>query len=284
MKEKAAQNTKSESIVANEALPTNECDASNIEVTIIDQRVLLGKDFKMYGTYDEPLFLAKDVAEWIGHSNSRMMLQSIDEDEKICVNNPYALKGQKEQWFLTENGLYEVLMQSRKPIAKEFKKQVKAILRDVRKHGAYMTPSTIEKTLTNPDFIIELATVLKKEQEEHKRLEVENSCLVTNNKLLAAEILDLSDRTMFNAVIHKFAGTMRLSFTMAYGVIYKQLKYKYGIDVKKRGKRTPPYIQYIKEDEWGKVQQCIAAILESNDINSKEFFDSCKPISKIKTE
>lgn len=63
------------------------------------------------------MFLAKDVAKWIEHSNPRMMLKSVDEDEKICVNNPYALKGQQEQWFLTEDGLYEVLMQSRKPIA-----------------------------------------------------------------------------------------------------------------------------------------------------------------------
>lgn len=57
------------------------------------------------------------MAKWIEHSNPRMMLKSVDEDEKICVNNPYALKGQQEQWFLTEDGLYEVLMQSRKPIA-----------------------------------------------------------------------------------------------------------------------------------------------------------------------
>ncbi|WP_283751440.1 Rha family transcriptional regulator [Bacillus cereus] len=71
-------------------------------------------------TKEEPLFLARDVAAWIGHSNARMMLQNIDEDEKQCVNNPYASTGQQQQWFLTEDGLYEVLMQSRKPIAKQF--------------------------------------------------------------------------------------------------------------------------------------------------------------------
>ena len=114
------------------------------EIQIIEQRVVLGKDFKIYGDYENPLFLAKDVAEWIEHSNARMMLQGVDEDEKQCVSNPYALQGQKEQWFLTENGLYEVLMQSRKPIAKEFKKQVKEILKSIRKHGAYMTPETLE--------------------------------------------------------------------------------------------------------------------------------------------
>ena len=64
------------------------------------------EDFKIYGTFENPLFLAKDVAEWIEHSNARMMLKSVDEEEKLCVNNPYALKGQQEQCFLTEDGLY----------------------------------------------------------------------------------------------------------------------------------------------------------------------------------
>ena len=109
------------------------------EMQIIEQREVLGKDFKIYGDYENPLFLAKDVAEWIEHSNARMMLQSVDDDEKV-VKNAYTLGGNQEQWFLTENGLYEVLMQSRKPIAKEFKKQVKEILKSIRKHGAYMTP------------------------------------------------------------------------------------------------------------------------------------------------
>ena len=52
------------------------------------------KQFKIYGTPDKPLFLAKDVAEWIEHSNSRMMLKTVEDTEKVCVNNPYALKGQ----------------------------------------------------------------------------------------------------------------------------------------------------------------------------------------------
>lgn len=95
------------------------------ELKLIEQKEVLGKDFKVYGTPNNPLFLAKDVAEWIEHSNQRMMLQSIDEGEKQCVNNPYASAGQQEQWFLTEDGLYEVLMQSRKPTAKQFKKEVK---------------------------------------------------------------------------------------------------------------------------------------------------------------
>ena len=100
---------------------------------VIYTQDLFDTQFNIYGSVDEPLFLAKDVAEWIKHSNARMMLKTVDEDEKVCVNNPYALKGQQEQWFLTEDGLYEVLMQSRKPIAKQFKKKVKEILKGLRR-------------------------------------------------------------------------------------------------------------------------------------------------------
>ncbi|WP_161944240.1 Bro-N domain-containing protein, partial [Streptococcus suis] len=105
-----------------------------MELQIINQQEVLGKNFTIYGTADEPLFLAKDVAEWIEHSNPTEMLKGIDEDEKLTSTILRA--GQKrEMWFVTEDGLYEVLMQSRKPIAKQFKKKVKAILKSIRRTG-----------------------------------------------------------------------------------------------------------------------------------------------------
>jgi len=106
------------------------------ELRIIEQREVLNKNFTVYGDFENPLFLAKDVAEWIEHSNATVMLQGIDESEKV-LNNVYTLGGNQESWFLTEDGLYEVLMQSRKPIAKQFKAQVKQILREIRKTGKY---------------------------------------------------------------------------------------------------------------------------------------------------
>src|SRR5574344_740988 len=104
------------------------------QLQIINQQEVLGKDFKIYGTKDNPLFLAKDVAEWIEHSKPSMMLNSIDEEEKL--KETLFTSGQnREMWFLTEDGLYEVLMQSRKPIAKQFKKEVKRILKQIRQTG-----------------------------------------------------------------------------------------------------------------------------------------------------
>ena len=162
------------------------------ELQIIEQRKVLEKEFKIYGSFEKPLFLAKDVAEWIEHSNSRMMLQSIDEEEKICVNNPYALKGQQEQWFLTEDGLYEVLMQSRKPIAKAFKKEVKKILKELRLNGYYINKQSKEN-------LEEIKIKASQDRAKAMLLNAQNRMLKTlskvvdNNKLspIAVEVLGI---------------------------------------------------------------------------------------------
>ncbi|WZU00655.1 hypothetical protein MGH68_14065 [Erysipelothrix sp. D19-032] len=79
------------------------------------------------------------------HSPS-VMLKNIDDDEK-AMNTIHTLGGVQEAWFLTEDGLYEVPMQSRKPIAKQFKKQIKKILKDIRLYGKYEVPQTYSDAL-----------------------------------------------------------------------------------------------------------------------------------------
>lgn len=80
---------------------------------------LIVQDFKIYRTKEEPLFLAKDVAEWIGHSNVSKMVSMIDEEEKQ-IHQLSTLTNGYSATFLTEDGLYEILMLSRKPIAKVY--------------------------------------------------------------------------------------------------------------------------------------------------------------------
>ena len=129
-----------------------EMTNNEMALQVINEQEVLGKQFRIYGTVQEPLFLAKDVAEFIEHSKVSMMLKSVDDDEKIklvCdVNNVYLslqARNTQEMWFLTEYGLYEVLMQSRKPIAKQFKKEVKMILKQIRLTGGYI-PVSAEDT------------------------------------------------------------------------------------------------------------------------------------------
>ena len=100
-----------------------------------------GHELNIYGTTEEPLFLAVEVAKLIDYSvgNTSHMLNSVDLDEKVLLNtrnnNTSNSKGNPEKWFLTEDGLYEVLMQSRKPIARRFKRAVKDILKELRLSG-----------------------------------------------------------------------------------------------------------------------------------------------------
>lgn len=138
---------------------------TNTALQLLDQREVLGKDFKVYGTWEEPLFLAKDVATWIENKQPTQMVESVDESEKLkCLQNT---SGQNRQmWFLTEEGVYEVLFQSKKPIAKQFKSQVKAILKDIRKQGYYMTPAILQ----DPDFVIQLGMQMKQMAEEKNQL------------------------------------------------------------------------------------------------------------------
>ena len=115
-------------------------------VTVLRNQEILGKDFTVYGAIDEPLFLAKDVADMIGHSNVTHMMNMVDEDEKLTYT--ICNSGQaREMWFLTEGGLYEVLMQSRKPVAKAFKKEVKAILKDLRRTGVVITENAKQEDI-----------------------------------------------------------------------------------------------------------------------------------------
>ena len=121
-------------------------------ISIVHQTEVLGKSFQIYGTKDAPLFLAKDVADWIEHSDTSKMLRNVDDDEKVLMTHPNNVRIPQRKllrtnekvgydgtqaWYLTEHGLYEVLMQSRKPIAKEFKRQVKRILTEIRQTGKY---------------------------------------------------------------------------------------------------------------------------------------------------
>jgi prophage antirepressor-like protein len=111
------------------------------ELQVFKQQEVLGKMFTIYGDAENPLFLAKEVAEWIDYNKDKIgqMLKTIDEEEK--ETSPIFYSGQvRDMWFISEDGLYEVLMQSHKPIAKQFKKQVKFILKTIRKTGHYETP------------------------------------------------------------------------------------------------------------------------------------------------
>ena len=111
-----------------------------------------GHELNMYGTKEEPLFLAVEVAKMIDYSVGKTghMLHMVDKDEKLTLTIVRSGQG-REMWFLTEDGLYEVLMQSRKPIARRFKRAVKDILKDLRLSGK----ADFEDWLNHGDPLVE---------------------------------------------------------------------------------------------------------------------------------
>lgn len=149
------------------------------EIQVLKQTELLGQQFAVYGTPDEPLFLAKDVAAWIEHTDTSKMVQCVDEDEKL-TRTMFVSGQNREVWLLTENGLYEILMQSRKPIAKEFKKGVKKILHEIRTTGQYAV-----KPLTQGQMLVQMAQAY--EAQERMLLEQQRRQSVIEHKVEAIE-------------------------------------------------------------------------------------------------
>lgn len=132
---------------------------------------------------DEPWFVGKDVAKILGYketANMRKLLDVTDYKEidpqsiefTGFVQNGMTLEPNKNirrMLLINESGLYQAIFGSKLPTAKQFKHWVTSeVLPTIRKHGAYMTENTIQKALTNPDFLIQLATQLKEEQEARR--------------------------------------------------------------------------------------------------------------------
>lgn len=144
------------------------------EVKIINKSNLLGKEIDVWGSVEHPLFRASDVAVWIQHSDVSTMVKIVDEDEKVFVTNPNNVCGGQGAWFLTEDGLYEVLMRSRKPIAKQFKKGVKKILHEIRTKGGYIATNEndSDEDIMARAYVIAQRTLARRE-ERIKQLETQ---------------------------------------------------------------------------------------------------------------
>lgn len=126
---------------------------------------------RVAGTEVNPLFCLADVCKALDLQPSAVMRRL---DDGVISNNPITdnLGRQQVANFVNEDGLYDVILDSRKPEAKQFRKWITSeVLPTIRKHGAYMTDNIIEKTLSDPDYLIQLTTTLK--QERQQRIEAE---------------------------------------------------------------------------------------------------------------
>lgn len=182
---------------------------------------------------NEAWFVGKDVAQALGYSNSRKALLDHVDDEDKGVTKSDTLGGNQNVTIINESGLYSLILKSKKPEAKKFKRWVTSeVLPAIRKHGAYMTDKTIEDVLTNPDTVIRLATELKKERQAKAELE-------QNNLVLAQQINEFKPKIDFVDVILKNKSLVSVSvISKDYGMTARKMnKLLYDLHIQfKQGK------------------------------------------------
>lgn len=149
----------------------------------------------------EPWFVGKDVAEILGYKDTVNALKShVDKEDKMGWQVTTPSRGVQNAVIINESGLYSLILSSKLPTARQFKRWVTSeVLPAIRRHGAYLTPDTLEEAILNPDTMIKLCTALKDEQDRRKALEAANSALTVKNQIMApkAEYFDeLVDRNL----------------------------------------------------------------------------------------
>lgn len=140
-------------------------------------------EVRVAGTSEEPLFCLADVCKVLELGNPSQVKTRLCGEVITNEVIPDSLGRPQEMIFINEDGLYDVILDSRKPQAKTFRKWVTSeILPSIRKHGIYATDNVIDQILNNPDFGIELLTKLKEERSARIEAEKQVAVLTHVNK------------------------------------------------------------------------------------------------------
>lgn len=144
-------------------------------------------EIRTAGTAENPLFCLADICKAVELSNPSSVRARLDAED-VQLLDLHALNytegiGNSKANFVTEPGFYDVILQSSSPKVKPFRKWVTSeVLPSIRRHGAYMTENAIERAVTEPDFLIRLATEIKRERELRSR--AEHTCRVQQETII----------------------------------------------------------------------------------------------------
>lgn len=221
-------------------------------VKVLTKAEVLAKEFILYGTVEEPLFLAKDVAEWIEYdlSSINKLVQNVDDEEKVRSIIP-TLGGEQEMWMLTEDGVYEILMQSRKPKAKLFKKEVKSILKSIRLNGGYIAN---QEQLT-PEQIVANALIVAQNIINNQNRQIEEMSVKMSELEKKSDYLDLILESKETVTVTQIAQDYGMS-----AKAFNKILMKLGIQHKVNGQ----WILYAKYLGEGYVHSKTVSITRSN--------------------
>ncbi len=170
------------------------------EVKIINKSTFLDKEIDVWGSVERPLFRANDLMNWLGIKNVTTLIERVDKEEVLKLN---LSSRSGDTWFLTEDGLYEVLMSSRKPIAKQFKKGVKKILHEIRAKGGYIATNEndSDEDIMARAYVIAQRTLARREErirqlETQTEQQAETINLQKKELTVAAPKAEYNDKTL----------------------------------------------------------------------------------------
>ncbi len=198
------------------------------ELKVIEEREVLGKEVKIYGDFENPLFVAQDVADWLEYDKSSInkMLANVDESEKL-VGKIFRSGQNRDVTILTEDGLYEVLMLSTKPNAKPFKKQVKEILKTIRKTGSYSKPMSVQDVL--------IATLEEQKKMVHRIEIVENK---VDNEIRIDQSEQRKLQKAINIRVYQRLDVINAEKRLMFPAIHRDVKDRFGVasyrDIKRK--------------------------------------------------
>ncbi len=219
----------------------------------------------------DPWFVCKDVCDILDISNSRDAIDRLDSDEMGVVSTD-TLGGKQNLTYVNESGLYSLVLGSRKPEAKQFKRWITHdVIPSIRKHGMYAK----DELLDNPDLMIEVLQELKREREEKKLLQ-------TENKLLTNQTLKWADRKILEAIVKAYGASIHIpdvnGFQEAWRDFKKELLYRHSINLNSRlterinstGKKNIKTLDMIHDDELPKCISTAVALCKSHRVDISE--------------
>ena len=157
----------------------------------------------------EPYFVGKDVAEILGYANtSKALIDHVDDEDKLN-NETLSSLGQRGGWLINESGLYSLILSSKLPNAKKFKRWVTSdVLPAIRKTGGYLANSDMMVSTYFGNLPPEQQTLVKGLFDNIIAQQTKIDTLTTTNEVLTTDILSWADRPLVNALVRRYAGML----------------------------------------------------------------------------
>lgn len=205
-------------------------------------QIFENNDFGKIRTLDENgtvLFCGSDVAKALGYTNTSKAI--CDHCKGVTKRYTPTTGGKQEMSFITEGDVYRLIARSKLPSADKFERWVfDEVLPSIRKHGAYMTADTIQRAISDPDFLISLATTLKEEKEKNKVLTAENAGLkreVEHKENVIVGLVDDIDlatkRQRINQIVRRGVKNPAL-YKDRWALLYSEFEKKYHVNLSLR--------------------------------------------------